>query len=85
MYMIHYTTKHDNKQKKHGTSYSLDGIMEIILKIQNKDQHKHGEKERKSKSRALKKQGQNTMNDFGFTDGEIENIFDLIEEEYPDL
>jgi uncharacterized protein YeeX (DUF496 family) len=42
-------------------------------------------KERKSKSRALKKQGQNTMNDFGFTDGEIENIFDLIEEEYPDL
>ena len=25
------------------------------------------------------------IDDFGFTDGEIENIFDLIEEEYPEL
>ena len=42
-------------------------------------------KERKAKSKSLRQKGQNKMNDFGFTDGEIDNIFDLIEEEYPDL
>ena len=42
-------------------------------------------KERKSKSAKLRETGQKTMNDFGFTEGEIENIFDLLEEEYPEL
>ena len=42
-------------------------------------------KTRKAKSNTLRKNGKQTANDFGFTDGEIDNIFDLIEEEYPDL
>jgi hypothetical protein len=42
-------------------------------------------KDRKSKSKKLRSTGARTVKDFGFTDGEIENIFDLIEEEHPDL
>jgi len=42
-------------------------------------------KDRKSKSQKLRAQGTQAVKDFGFTDGEIENIFDLIEEEHPDL
>ena len=42
-------------------------------------------KERKSKSKKLRSKGNQTVKDFGFTDGEIENIFDLIEEEHPEL
>ena len=42
-------------------------------------------KERKAKSKKLRTKGQETVKDFGLTDGEIENIFDLIEEEHPEL
>jgi uncharacterized protein YeeX (DUF496 family) len=42
-------------------------------------------KDRKAKSRKLREAGKQNVKDFGFTDGEIENIFDLIEEEHPDL
>jgi uncharacterized protein YeeX (DUF496 family) len=42
-------------------------------------------KNRKQKSKNLKNQGSQTVKDFGFTDGEIENIFDIIEEGHPDL
>jgi len=42
-------------------------------------------KKRKTSSRKLKKEGTQKLSDFGFTDGEIDNIFDLIEEEHPDL
>tara|TARA_A100001201_G_C4060303_1_gene192475 strand:+ start:778 stop:1104 length:327 start_codon:yes stop_codon:yes gene_type:complete len=42
-------------------------------------------KSRKTKSKALSEKGKQNISDFGFTDGEIENIFDLIEEEYPEL
>jgi hypothetical protein len=42
-------------------------------------------KERKTKSKKLRSDGQQKISDFGFTDGEIDNIFDLIEEEHPEL
>lgn len=42
-------------------------------------------KDRKAKSRNLRSTGQKAVTDFGFTDGEIDNIFDLIEEEHPEL
>ena len=40
---------------------------------------------RKSKSTKLKQNGQQNLKDLAFTDGEIENIFDLIEKEHPEL
>jgi len=40
---------------------------------------------RKQKTLKLRTTGKSLIEDFGFTDGEIDNIFDLIEEEHPDL
>ena len=42
-------------------------------------------KERRSKSKKLRDIGKQKVSDFGFTDGELDNIFDLIEEEHPEL
>ena len=42
-------------------------------------------KKRKKKSQQLRVSGEQKVKDLGFTDGEIDNIFDLIEQEYPDL
>ena len=38
-----------------------------------------------NKIKKLKDKGKELMNDLAFNDNEIENIFDLIAEEYPDL
>ena len=42
-------------------------------------------KKKKAKSKQLRNKGKQKMKDFGLNDGEIENIFDLIEEEHPEL
>ena len=42
-------------------------------------------KNRQSKSRKLKNTGKQNLKDHALNDGEIENIFDLIEQEYPKL
>ena len=42
-------------------------------------------KKKKAKSKQLRDKGKQKMEDFGLNDGEIENIFDLIEEEHPEL
>ncbi len=42
-------------------------------------------KKKKAKSKQLRNKGKQKMEDFGLNDGEIENIFDLIEEEHPEL
>tara|TARA_B100000029_G_scaffold490831_1_gene550289 strand:- start:58 stop:384 length:327 start_codon:yes stop_codon:yes gene_type:complete len=43
-----------------------------------------GEK-RKKKSRTLKKKGEEMVKDFALSEGEVENIFDLLAEEFPEL
>lgn len=40
---------------------------------------------RKTKSKKLRQTGKEQIKNYAFTDGEIENIFDLIEEEHPEL
>ena len=42
-------------------------------------------KTRLKKSNTLITKGKKIYSDFGFNDGELENIFDLIAEEHPDL
>ena len=42
-------------------------------------------KARKDRSKKLRTNGDETVRDFGLTEGELENIFDLIEEEHPEL
>jgi len=41
--------------------------------------------ERKTKSNKLRKKGKEALNASGFSDTQLENIFDLIAEEYPEL
>jgi uncharacterized membrane protein len=42
-------------------------------------------KERKKKSKKLHDKGKDLMKSMGLNEGEVENIFDLIEQEHPDL
>jgi len=49
------------------------------------DEVKEMGQKRKKKSRTLKKKGEEMVKDFGLTDGEVENIFDVLAEEFPKL
>ena len=49
------------------------------------DEIKPQNKKKKARSKKLRNEGKQKMEDFGLNDGEIENIFDLIEEEHPEL
>ena len=60
----------------------LDGDERIQSYI---DDMKPQNKKKKAKSKQLRDKGKQKMEDFGFNDGEIEIIFDLIEEEHPEL
>ena len=42
-------------------------------------------KERKRKSKKLRETGEQLVRDFALNAGEIENIFDILEQEFPDL
>lgn len=48
-------------------------------------EHSTLSKKRKSKSRKLRESGQQTVTDFGLGENDIDNIFDLIAEEFPEL
>ena len=60
----------------------LDGDERIQSYI---DEIKPQGKQKRAKSKKLRDEGRQTMKDFGLNDGEIENIFDLIEEEHPEI
>tara|TARA_R100001463_G_C3388541_1_gene206556 strand:- start:172 stop:498 length:327 start_codon:yes stop_codon:yes gene_type:complete len=47
--------------------------------------HSELSKKRKLKSRKLRESGKQTVADFGLGENEIDNIFDLIAEEFPEL
>tara|TARA_Y100001973_G_C4939788_1_gene205065 strand:- start:144 stop:467 length:324 start_codon:yes stop_codon:yes gene_type:complete len=44
----------------------------------------HSQK-RKQKSQKIKQAGESMLNDLGLNDSEIDNIFDILEQEHPDL
>ena len=45
----------------------------------------HKSKKKSDESKKMLSKGLKQLGDFGFADGEIDNIFDLIEKEHPDL
>jgi|TARA_Y100000034_G_C6805469_1_gene361657 hypothetical protein len=49
------------------------------------DEVKDQSKSKKAKSSRLRNKGKATLKDFALSEGEIENIFDLLEEEHPEL
>tara|TARA_R100000808_G_C2129103_1_gene138672 strand:+ start:373 stop:705 length:333 start_codon:yes stop_codon:yes gene_type:complete len=52
---------------------------------QYKLDHKVQSKARSQKSRALRKRGTELMEELALTDDDIQNIFDILEEELPEL
>ena len=60
-----------------------ENIMNFIAGVQeSKNIHS---KQKRAKSKKLEEEGENLMKKLGLGEEEIENIFDLLEEEYPDL
>ena len=49
------------------------------------DSFKPQSKARKKKSEKLRKSGVQKLGDFALSDGEVENIFDILEQEFPEL
>ena len=49
------------------------------------DELKPQSKVRKQKSKKLREKGKETMIDIGLSDEQVDNIFDMIAEEFPDL
>jgi len=54
-------------------------LQEYIDKVKEQSQRL------KKKSKRLRDKGQQTVNDLGLNEGDVENIFDLIEKEHPEL
>ena len=60
-----------------------ENIMNFITGVQE-DKNIHS-KQKRAKSKKLEEEGENLMKKLGLGEEEIENIFDLLEEEYPNL
>ena len=60
-----------------------ENILNFIIEVQeSKNIHS---KQKRAKSKKLEEEGENLMKKLGLGEEEIENIFDLLEEEYPNL
>jgi len=63
------------------TAY-LDGDERIISYV---DEVKQQSKTRKARTKKLRDQGKQTVNDLGLSEQQVHDLFDTIAEEYPDL
>jgi hypothetical protein len=78
--------KHDNLKQseffRHVITGYIDGDERIIAFVDDikKQSIKH-----KTQSRKLRQKGKNTQQDLGFSENDIEDLFDIIEEGHPDL
>ena len=67
---------------RHIVTGYIEGDERIISYV---DDFKPQSKERKKKSEKLRKSGAQKLRDFALSDGEVENIFDILEQEFPEL
>ncbi len=78
--------KYDGLSQSDFFRHIVTGYIRGDARIQSYiDEVKKGGKIRRQKSEILKKNGQQKMEDFGLDEKEINNIFDLLEEEFPEL
>jgi len=78
--------KHDGfKQSKFFRAIITGYIEDDPVLQQYVDSVKEQSQKLKKKSKRLRAAGQEKLNDLGLNDGDIENIFDLIEQEHPEL
>ena len=67
---------------RHLISGYIDGDDRIVSYINEVSENS---KTRQAKSKRLKEKGEKQLESLGLSDRERENIFDLLEQEYPDL
>ena len=78
--------KHDGLTQSGFFRHLITAYIEGDERIQELiGEHSDQSKNRKSKTKKLISQGKKKVSSYGLNDGEIENIFDLIEQEYPEL
>ncbi|MAG25516.1 hypothetical protein CMI47_08040 [Candidatus Pacearchaeota archaeon] len=78
--------KYDNLSQSDFFRHIVTGYINGDERIQSYiDEVKNVGKIRRQKSQILKKGGKQQLEDFALSVGEVENIFDLLEEEFPEL
>ena len=55
-----------------------EGVQQLVDELKTK-------KRQKSKSQKMRQKGKEILKDFALSSGEVENIFDVLEREFPDL
>jgi hypothetical protein len=78
--------KHDNLRQSEFFRNIITGYLNNDDRILSfVDDIKPMSKSRKQKSKRLIEKGNEALENFGFSEKEVANIFDIIEEEHPDL
>tara|TARA_R110000824_G_scaffold323162_2_gene510082 strand:+ start:486 stop:812 length:327 start_codon:yes stop_codon:yes gene_type:complete len=78
--------KYDGMRQSEFFRHIITGYINGDERIQEYiDQFKEQSLKRKAKSRTLRTQGRKRLKEHALNEGEIENIFDLLEEEFPEL
>jgi hypothetical protein len=78
--------KHDNLRQSDFFRSMITGYLNNDDRILSYiDDVKPQSKTRKQKSKKLIEQGKEKLQNFGLSEGEISNLFDIIEEGHPDL
>jgi hypothetical protein len=77
---------HDGLKQSEFFRAIITGYIDSDVRIQDYiDEVSAQSQKKKKKSKQLRTTGEATTSDLGLHDSEVENIFDLIEEEYPEL
>jgi hypothetical protein len=78
--------KHDGLKQSQFFRCLIEGYVSGDERINNfiAEKSTHSQK-RKAKSANLSKRGQSALSDLGLNEGEVDNIFDILEQEHPDL
>tara|TARA_Y100001972_G_C7587065_1_gene294356 strand:+ start:351 stop:677 length:327 start_codon:yes stop_codon:yes gene_type:complete len=78
--------KHDNLKQSDFFRGIITGYLNNDERICSYiDDIKPQSKTKKQKSKKLIQQGQDNLENFGFSERELSNLFDIIEEEHPEL
>ena len=78
--------KQDGITQAHFFRSVITGYLEEDSRIRSfTDEHIPLSKEKRKKAAKSRSAGKQLMQDFALSDGDIENIFDIIEEDFPDL
>ena len=77
--------KHDGLTQSSFFRHLITAYIEDDERIQNLVDELRSRKKHKIKSQKMRSKGKERLKDFALSSGEVENIFDVLEREFPDL